>query len=199
MDNVFIDSEGKIKKSSMQDEHSIVTIIEKKPNISNIGKIVSGDTNSNIITFETARYYDGEDIYNKNIRFIIKNNLGIYTEEAVNLQYNDTKIRFSWILTYSDTHNGSTTVAIEFFGENDSKLPYSLKTTPFTFSPENSLDATDMIVDKPENWFVVIENRLSALENNISVDELTAKVIDSIPYEDEMIDFSTGFIVDGGN
>lgn len=199
MDEIFMDGEGKIKRSSMHDEHSIVSIVEKKPNVANIGKIVSGDTNSNIITFEMARYYDGEDVYNKNVRFIIKNNLGIYTEEAVNLQYNDTKIRFSWILTYSDTHNGSTTVAIEFYGENESKLPYSLKTTPFTFSPESSLDATDMIVDKPENWFVTIENRLSALENNISVDELVAKVTESIPYEDEEIDFSTEFNMDGGN
>lgn len=198
MDNVFIDSEGKIKRSSMHDEHSIVSIVEKNPNASNIGNIVSGDTNSNIITFEMARYYDGEDIYNKNIRFIIKNNLGVYTEEAVNLQYNDTKIRFSWILTYSDTHNGNVTVAIEFYGENESKLPYSLKTTPFSFSPKNSLDATDMIVDKPENWFVTIENRLTALESNTSVDNLAQKVADSIPYEDEEIDFSTEFET-GGN
>ena len=198
MDNVFIDSEGKIKRSSMHDEHSIVSIVEKNPNASNIGNIVSGDTNSNIITFEMARYYDGEDIYNKNIRFIIKNNLGVYTEEAVNLQYNDTKIRFSWILTYSDTYNGNVTVAIEFYGENESKLPYSLKTTPFSFSPKNSLDATDMIVDKPENWFVTIENRLTALEGNTSVDNLAQKVADSIPYEDEEIDFSTEFEI-GGN
>lgn len=198
MDNVFIDSEGKIKRSSMHDEHSIVSIVEKNPNASNIGNIVSGDTNSNIITFEMARYYDGEDIYNKNIRFIIKNNLGVYTEEAVNLQYNDTKIRFSWILTYSDTYNGNVTVAIEFYGENESKLPYSLKTTPFSFSPKNSLDATDIIVDKPENWFVTIENRLTALEGNTSVDNLAQKVADSIPYEDEEIDFSTEFET-GGN
>lgn len=198
MDNVFIDSEGKIKRSSMHDEHSIVSIVEKNPNASNIGNIVSGDTNSNIITFEMARYYDGEDIYNKNIRFIIKNNLGVYTEEAVNLQYNDTKIRFSWILTYSDTYNGNVTVAIEFYGENESKLPYSLKTTPFSFSPKNSLDATDMIVDKPENWFITIENRLTALEGNTSVDNLAQKVADSIPYEDEEIDFSTEFEI-GGN
>ena len=54
MDNVFIDSEGKIKRSSMHDEHSIVSIVEKNPNASNIGNIVSGDTNSNIITFEIA-------------------------------------------------------------------------------------------------------------------------------------------------
>ena len=139
MDNVFIDSEGKIKRSSMHDEHSIVSIVEKNPNASNIGNIVSGDTNSNIITFEMARYYDGEDIYNKNIRFIIKNNLGVYTEEAVNLQYNDTKIRF-----------------------------------------------------------VAIENRLTALEGNTSVDNLAQKVADSIPYEDEEIDFSTEFET-GGN
>ena len=119
MDEVFIDSDGKIKKSSMVDEHSLIKITEKTPELTNIGKIVRGDTNSNILTFEINRYYDGEDVYGKNIRFIIKNSLGVYTEEAVNLQYSDKHIRFSWILSYADTHSGAVTAAIEFYGKND--------------------------------------------------------------------------------
>lgn len=173
MDEIFIDSDGKIRKSSMIDEHSLIKITEKTPELTNIGKIVRGDTNSNILTFEMNRYYDGEDVYSKNIRFIIKNNLGIYTEEAVNLQYSDKHIRFSWILSYADTHNGSVTAAIEFYGKNDEGYPYSLKTTPFTFNPIDTLDATDMTIDAP-NWFVEIENRLSNLEENGGTSDLSS-------------------------
>lgn len=172
MDEVFIDSDGKIKKSSMVDEHSLIKITEKTPELTNIGKIVRGDTNSNILTFEINRYYDGEDVYGKNIRFIIKNSLGIYTEEAVNLQYSDKHIRFSWILSYADTHSGTVTAAIEFYGKNDEGYPYSLKTTTFSFNPADTLDATDMVVDVP-NWFVDVENRLTNLEENGGVADLS--------------------------
>ena len=65
MDNTtFIDSEGHIiKKSSMIDEHQLIKIIEKTPELKNIGKIVCGDINSNILTFDINRYYDGVVFY----------------------------------------------------------------------------------------------------------------------------------------
>lgn len=172
MDEIFIDSDGKIKRANMLDEHNLIKITEKTPTLTNIGKIVRGDTNSNILTFEMNRYYDGVDVYTKNIRFIIKNKLGVYTEEAVNLQYSDKHIRFSWILSYADTYNGIATVSIEFYGKTDEGYPYSLKTTPFTLNPVDTLDATDMVIDTP-NWFVDIENRLINLEENGGVADLS--------------------------
>lgn len=161
----FIDLEGHIIRSSMQDEHQIVKIIEKTPEIKNIGKIVCGDTNSNILTFEVNRYYDNVDLLSKNIKFIVKNELGTFTEDAVNIQYNNELLRFSWILSDSVTYNsGSISVAIVFLGTEEGQN-YVLKTVPFIIKIENSLDFLD--IEPPnKNWFVDIENRLLKLENS---------------------------------
>ena len=68
----FIDSDGHIvKKSNMVDEHQIIKITEKFPEPKNIGKIVCGDVNSSILTFEINRYYDNVDLLSKNIKFIV--------------------------------------------------------------------------------------------------------------------------------
>ena len=121
MDNSnFIDSEGHIiKTSSMKDEHQLIKITEKTPEINNIGKIVCGDTNSNILTFEINRYYDNVDLLTKNIKIIIKNKLDIFTEDAVNIQYNDEFLRFSWILSDAVTYkSGDISAAIAFYNTN---------------------------------------------------------------------------------
>lgn len=163
----FIDLEGHIIRSSMQDEHQVIKIIEKTPEIKNIGKIVCGDTNSNILTFEINRYYDNVDLLTKNIKFIVKNELGTFTEDAVNLQYNNELLRFSWILSDSVTYkSGTVTAAIVFLG-TESDRNYALKTIPFVLKIDNSLDFLD--IEPPhENWFVDIEARLYKLESNES-------------------------------
>lgn len=173
----FIDLEGHIIKSSMQDEHQIIKITEKTPEIKNIGKIVCGDTYSNILTFEINRYYDNVDLLNKNIKFIVKNELGSFTEDAVNLQYNDELLRFSWILSESVTYkSGNVTAAIIFLGI-ESGNNYALKTIPFIITINNSLDFLDV---EPiyKNWFTDIEIRLFELENGKN-------------FETESIDFSS--------
>ena len=163
--DVFVNATGQvIRTSTMIDEHSIIRISEKTPLLQNIGRIVAGDTNSNILTFEMNRYYDGVDLLDKNIRFIVKNSNGIFTEEAVDLMYNATAIRFSWILSFAVTcQSGSVSAAIEIFGQENG-LNYSLKTMPFTIQIENSLDATNITAQLPENWFVNVETRLTNLE-----------------------------------
>lgn len=198
MDNTnFTDSERHmIRTSAMCDEHQIIQITEKTPSIQNIGKIVRGDTNSNMLTFEINRYYDGVDLYTKNIKFIVKNEYGIFTEPAVNVQYNDTLLRFSWILSYTATTGGVVTSAIEFWGMTDSGDNYSLKTTPFTIRVEDSLDATDITILPPVNWFVDTENRLSVLEKALSGDmgfatkQDIADSISHMEYESDPIHFS---------
>lgn len=193
-DNIFIDSEGHIIKTSpMVDEHTIIKITEKTPALQNIGKIVAGDTNSNILTFEMNRFYDNVDLKAKDIRFIVSNTNGIFMEKAVNLQYNDNLIRFSWVLSYAVTYkSGTVNAAIEIFGTENS-ANYSLKTTPFTLKVENSLDATDITITPPENWFVDVETRLTALEDGIVTDGLVEQVVNKMSYETEAIDFSTDF------
>ena len=162
----FIDSEGHIIKTSpMKDEHQLIKIIEKKPVLQNIGIIVCGDINSNILTFEINRYYDGVDLYTKNIKFIVKNESGTFTEDAVNLQYNSEFLRFSWVLSDAVTYkSGTVTAAIIFIG-SESGQNYVLKTVPFTFKVDNSLDFLN--TEPPvKNWFVDIEARLLSIENN---------------------------------
>lgn len=190
-DNIFIDSDGHIIRTSpMVDEHQIIKITEKTPSLQNVGKIVMGDTNSNILTFEMNRYYDGVDLYTKDIRFIVSNSNGVFSEKAVNLQYNDTLIRFSWVLSYAVTYkSGTVNAAIEIFG-TENGLNYSLKTTPFTLKIENSLDATDITVEPPTNWFVDFETRLQALEESIDTSNIVADVLANMEYESEPIDFT---------
>lgn len=167
MDNTtFIDSEGHIiKKSSMIDEHQLIKIIEKHPELKNIGTIVCGDTNSNILTFEINRYYDGVDLYSKNIKFIVKNDLGTFTEDAVNLQYNSELLRFSWILSDSVTYKSGTVSAAIIFLGTEAGHNYALKTIPFNINIDNSLEFLN-IVPPYKNWFLEIENKLLNLENN---------------------------------
>lgn len=184
MDNTnFIDSEGHIiKTSSMKDQHQLIKITEKTPVLQNIGKIVTGDINSNILTFEIDRYYDGVDLYTKNIKFIIKNELGTFTEDAVNLQYNSELLRFSWILSDSVTYkSGTVTAAIVFLGTESDKN-YALKTLPFTIKIDNSLDFLD--IEPPyQNWFVNIENRLYDLENNGSGSGINIGDFETVPID----------------
>ena len=165
MSTSFIDLEGHIIRSSMADEHQIVKITEKVPEIKNVGKIVCGDTYSNIITFEIKRYYDNVDLLTKNIKFIVKNELGSFTEDAVNTQYNDELLRFSWVLSDSVTYkSGDVKAAIVFLGTEQGRN-YALKTIPFILKIDNSLDLID--VEPPtKSWFADIENRLYDLENN---------------------------------
>lgn len=188
--NVFTNAEGRIIRTSpMLDEHQIIKITEKQPDLKNIGRIVAGDTNSNILTFEINRYYDGVDLYQKDIRFIVSNKNGIFPETAVNLQYNDELLRFSWVLSFAVTqYNGDVKAAIEFFGTEDGRN-YSLKTVPFTIHVENSLDMTNITVTPPTNWFVDFETRLQALEGNINTSNIVADVLANMTYENEPINF----------
>lgn len=180
----FINSDGRvIKTSTMVDEHQLIKITEKTPALQNIGKIVMGDINSNILTFEINRYYDGVDLYTKNIKIIVKNELGIFTEDTYNLQYNNDLLRFSWILSDSVTYkSGTITAAIIFIG-TEAGQNYALKTVPFTIKIENSLDFLN-IAPPQKNWFVDIESRLFDLEN-------TSGGINIDGFETDPIDYST--------
>ena len=125
-----------------------------------------GDTNSNIITFEINRYYDNVDLLTKTIKVIVKNDLGTFTEDTCNIQYNDVNLRFSWILSESVTYkSGKIQAAICFIGKENGKN-YSLKTLPFSITIENSIDFSEN--DLPyKNWYIDIENEFFELKDII--------------------------------
>lgn len=127
-------------------------------------------------------------IYAGKIEFIIKNELGTFTENAVNVQYNSELLRFSWILSNSVTYKSGSVSAVIIFIGTESGHNYALKTVPFTINVDNSLDFLD--IEPPhENWFVDIEARISDLENNgvnnenyVSVDSQDTPIGNIISY-----------------
>ena len=125
--------------SPMIDEHDVVEIIERTPNLRNIGKLIRGDTNSNIITFKINRYYDNVDLKDQDICIIYKNSLGTFKENAVNVQYSENHLRFSWVLSYNMASvSGNVIACINFLGEDEFGNSYSLKTANFKLSIDNA-------------------------------------------------------------
>lgn len=181
-DNTFTDLENGYyhDTSSLKDEHELIKIVNKTPILKNvnIGKIVRGDMNSNILTFEIDRFYDGIDLSTKGIQFIVKVGNAISVESASNLQYSDDSIRFSWVMSYFATSQKSATVAIEFYGMIDDTRDYSLKTTPFTISIEDTLNENDPSVmlstNGSNNTLVNLSNRLIKLETSLHSHDNTA-------------------------
>ena len=167
-EEVFTDLSGNVVKySTMSDEHDIIKIIEKVADIKNIGRIICGEENSNMLTFEINRYYDNVDLKDKDIYIIYKNSLGTFKENAVNVQYSENHLRFSWVLSYNMASvSGNVIACINFLGEDEFGNSYSLKTANFKLSIDNALNITSVIVDDSKNWFVDIENRLKKIENN---------------------------------
>lgn len=154
--------------NKMQDEHQIISIIDKEVIVKDIGTIVSGDTNSCLLSFEINRFQDGVDLCDKKIRFNYKNTNGIFYDIAVNVKYNDTTIRFSWLLPYSLTQPGGKSIAsIEFYGYNEYDEQYSYKTKNFRLSIEKSIGITDESNKSNNNWVIQIENDVESIQNKI--------------------------------
>lgn len=166
MGEIFIDETG-ARRSNMMDKNTFIRIQNKVPVVGDVGHIVRGDTNSNIITFEMERYHDGEDLKDKDIRIIVKNELGVYAEDAYDIRYSNLHIRFSWLLSSADTLNGDVEVTVEVYGNSSIGRTYSLNSIPFKLKIEDSLRATDTPVVVPDNWFTITDTRISALENDV--------------------------------
>ena len=162
----------------MSDEHQIITITDKEAIVENIGTIVSGDTNSCLLTFEINRFQDGIDLSDKKIRFNYRNSNGKFYDIAVNVKYNDDVIRFSWLLPYSLTQPGGNVIAsIEFYGSTEYDERYSYKTKNFKLSVEKSLGVDDGSDESYNNWTIKIENDVEAIQNKIVKIEKEVKSI----------------------
>lgn len=162
----------------MSDEHQIITITDKEAIVENIGTIVSGDTNSCLLTFEINRFQDGIDLSDKKIRFNYRNSNGKFYDHAVNVKYNDDVIRFSWLLPYSLTQPGGNVIAsIEFYGFIEYDEEYSYKTKNFKLSVEKSLGVDDGSDESYNNWTIRIENDVEAIQKKISEIEKEVKAI----------------------
>lgn len=162
----------------MSDEHQIITITDKEAVVENIGTIVSGDTNSCLLTFEINRFQDGIDLSDKKIRFNYRNSNGKFYDIAVNVKYSDDVIRFSWLLPYSLTQPGGNVIAsIEFYGFIEYDEHYSYKTKNFKLSVEKSLGVDDGSDESYNNWTIRIENDVEVIQKKISEIEKEIKSI----------------------
>lgn len=174
--------------STLKDEHDLIKIDDKTPKLKNIGKIVRGETHSNILTFEITRYYDGEDLSTKGIQFILKNSIGILVEPASNVEFNDDFIRFSYVMSNFATKENKITIAIEFYGTIDDAQDYILKTIPFTIEIEDSLSSNDMdVFTVSKNLYVSLVNRLDLIESKYN----NQNIFSDSDFEDSPINFQT--------
>lgn len=173
----------------MSDEHQIIIITDKEAIVENIGTIVSGDTNSCLLTFEINRFQDGIDLSDKKIRFNYRNSNGKFYDIAVNVKYNDDVIKFSWLLPYSLTQPGGNVIAsIEFYGSTEYDEHYSYKTKNFKLSVEKSLGVDDGSDESYNNWTIKIENDVEAIQNKIVKIEKEVKSIHVPTKLSEMVD-----------
>ena len=130
----------------MVDEHSVINITEKVVNDADIGLIEQGESDSQLLTFQINRYYDGEDLSTKLISFIyLRPN-----EEETKIENNTTSeveektIKFTWLLSPTVCAKvGKVQVVIRFADKTDPKN-YTLKTNKFTLNvlPSLSYSAT---------------------------------------------------------
>lgn len=190
------------------DEHEIVKIDEKQPQLGKIGILVAGDAKSQFMTFEINRYYDNIDLSNKLIKItylqekkgkiVINENTKIYADNACNICYTDDKLRFSWLIpAAATTSEGTIAAAISFIGL-DTEKDYELKTTIFELTIEPSINgnATLETVAKV-TWFGDIESRIYILEQNSGLADLDYETLINKPTlngetidGDMVIDFS---------
>lgn len=128
--------------NSMVDDDEEIVITGRDVAIKNIGTIVKGDSNSQILTFRINRYYEGVDLSSKNINFIYSL-LGQKTtnsETAVNVKVEDNSIVFCWLLSSNVTvSDGTIKALIQFSGKDELDKTYILKTKTFQFKIENSI------------------------------------------------------------
>ena len=161
MEETFVDKEdGTV--CNMVDEHELIKISEKEVKVGNIGKIVHGDTNSQMLCFEIDRYYDNVDLLNMNFCIMYQNAGGIYKDEATNISYSDKHIRFNWVMPYAATqYIGTLLVSTCAYGINDGK-DYCLRSKSFSLKIESSIEDEGVSEVEPDNWFVNTENSIAA-------------------------------------
>lgn len=152
---------------TMVDEHELIKISEKTVTVGNIGKIVQGDVNSQILCFEIDRYYDDVDLLNMNFCFVYQTIDGYYKDDAVNVAFSDDHIRFNWVLSYGVTKNrGNILASACVSGIHDGK-DYCLKTTDFILNIAPSVNVmSDSSIAPPDTWLISIDNRVKKLERN---------------------------------
>ena len=167
-DSTFTELSTGITYTTMHDEHELVKITEKNVNVGDIGKIVSGEINSQEIEFSIPRYYDGVDLLDKKFNILYKTDGGIFKVEAIDIAYNDDEIRFNWLMDENATmYPGKIIATVKIEGKNEIGNDYVMKTMNFSVNIEDALNeyGADGIY---HTWATDIEAKIENLENIVS-------------------------------
>ena len=169
----FTDLTTGMNYATMKDEHEIVKITEKNVHVGEIGKIVTGEINSQEIEFSIPRYYDNVDLLDKKFNILYQTRGGIFKVEAIDVAYNDEEIRFNWLMNEDATmYPGKLTAVIKMEGVDESGKPYVMKTTNFSVDIEDALNeyGADGVY---RTWATDIETRIIKLESIASSSKAT--------------------------
>lgn len=133
-------------------DDSNVSIVDDEKNV-NVNKKqvnITRESNSQYIPFEMPRFYDGFDLTSvASIQIYFVNAEGYGSRSnAVNVYYNDTKIRFGWLVDANATAvTGKLSFEIQAIGRNSKGENYVWKTKPNdTLNVLKSLEANGEIV-----------------------------------------------------
>ena len=166
MPSDFIDyvSGDVINYVTMTDEPEIVLINEKTVTVGDIGMIVRGDVNSQEVEFEINRKYDNVDLLGKDFYIIFKTKGGVFKEPAIDISYNDYKIRFNWLLSENATmYAGNITACVQIEGTDEKGNLYKNKTKNFIIVIQDALSEYDAD-GVYTSWATEIEDKIEALE-----------------------------------
>lgn len=150
-------------KISMIDNDRVISIHDSQINISQ-------EINSQFIPFEMMRRYDNIDLVDMamSIHYTTKDNCH-GSSKPVNVQYNDEKIRFAWLVDENATHvAGDLKFEIHFNGaivdRNGKSYAYRWKSKPAKFTVLESLcEGMDCEpADTSDDWVAEIVESVSA-------------------------------------
>ncbi|MBQ7574632.1 MAG: hypothetical protein IJT23_10290 [Clostridia bacterium] len=159
------------------DSTLIIPITQKKVHTQNLPRIIQGEENADILTFETDRFYNGVDLTATVISIIYKNANGTFYERAVNVEYSDDKLRFSWAVSKNATAcKGILVINLEFDGLDAHKEVITVKSVRFPIEIEPAVLGKEISDYKSDNWVEETNARVKNLENECK--ELSGDITD---------------------
>ena len=158
----------KYTKYSEYDDSKVYEIGDDRsvPTIDQI--TMKGDTNSQYITFQIPRYWDGIDITTKQImvRWYNENNVdkgGTYAD-ICDARYNEEFVRFAWLLDFAVTqYPGAVVFAFQTIGANETKDSYVWKTGLGKLMITENVDNGAGGDEPTEDWFTNLMARIDEM------------------------------------
>lgn len=173
-EKAFVAANNNQATSSLLDEHAPVHISNRTiqmPSVTDF--VITGDSNSQVLSFVAPRYCENVDLADKVISVKYLNAKGQGDRSGVvNLTVSDDTLSFGWLITSKATvADGTVRFAIEFLGYDERGEFFCWQTTPAQFTVSKGLYVDTEILSPSPSWIqgllsdqVATEQRLKALE-----------------------------------